>query len=224
MAEQELSNVDVVVYAVFKLGGHERKVHTEEVAYEAYQLAKERFGWRLPKFRKKGFPNKEPVRFRLQRIQCASGDRKGLRIFAKCPDVVAGEIGVKVMSDDQDKVAVRGKCVMMPVGGSNFAEGTVTIEGRTLKAKAIITVKVWVKRLHMVPPDAFMFHERRSLLRRSRVKRTLRTLLISHEIVSPISFVEIYLIGCRHSDPQNPELCKAAFPVSLLVTPLPIQR
>src|SRR5258707_1596412 len=62
MTEPELSNIDLVVYALFKLGGDERKIHTEEIAYEAYSLAKERFGWRLRRFRDMGFPDKEPVR------------------------------------------------------------------------------------------------------------------------------------------------------------------
>jgi hypothetical protein len=62
MTEPELSNIDVVLYALFKLGGDERKIHTEEIAYEAYSLAKERFGWRLSRFRDMGFPDKEPVR------------------------------------------------------------------------------------------------------------------------------------------------------------------
>jgi hypothetical protein len=62
MTTPELSNVDIVVYTLFKLGGYGRKIHTEEVAYEAYRLAKERFGWRLKKFREMGFPDKEPVR------------------------------------------------------------------------------------------------------------------------------------------------------------------
>jgi hypothetical protein len=42
--QSEISNIDVVLYALLKLGGHERKLHTEEIAYEAYALAKERFG------------------------------------------------------------------------------------------------------------------------------------------------------------------------------------
>ncbi len=62
MTEPELSNVDVVLYALFKLGGDERKIHTEEIAYEAHSLAKERFTWRLSRFRDMGFPDKEPVR------------------------------------------------------------------------------------------------------------------------------------------------------------------
>src|SRR5437773_4957118 len=62
MTEPELSNADVVLYALFKLGGDERKIHTEEIAYEAHSLAKERFAWRLSRFRDMGFPDKEPVR------------------------------------------------------------------------------------------------------------------------------------------------------------------
>ena len=62
MTEPELSNVDVVLYALFKLGGDERKIHTEEIAYEAYCLAKERFAWKLRRFRDIGFPDKERVR------------------------------------------------------------------------------------------------------------------------------------------------------------------
>jgi hypothetical protein len=62
MTEPELSNVDIVFYALFKLGGDERKIHTEEIAYEAHSLAKERFAWRLSRFRDMGFPDKEPVR------------------------------------------------------------------------------------------------------------------------------------------------------------------
>ena len=65
MAGPELSNVEIVVYALYRLKGHERKVHTEEVAYESYQLAKDRFGWKLPQFRAKGFPDKDVVRVAL---------------------------------------------------------------------------------------------------------------------------------------------------------------
>lgn len=47
----------------------QKKVHTEEVAWEAFQIAKERFSWRLPKFRNKGFPDKTPVRFALEQAK-----------------------------------------------------------------------------------------------------------------------------------------------------------
>ncbi|MFA4925200.1 MAG: hypothetical protein WC524_00920 [Candidatus Aminicenantales bacterium] len=64
-----LSNMDIALFALYKAGGISKKVHTEEVAWEAYQLAKERFSWRLPKFREKGFPDKTPVRFALEQAK-----------------------------------------------------------------------------------------------------------------------------------------------------------
>jgi hypothetical protein len=63
--DNELSNIDVVLYALYKLDGHMRKVHTEEIAYDAYKLAKERFGWRLQQFREMDLPDKELVRMSL---------------------------------------------------------------------------------------------------------------------------------------------------------------
>ena len=65
MRNDELTNIDIVLYALFRLAGHKHKVHTEEIAFEAYTLAKDRFGWRLPKVRRLDFPDKEPVRISL---------------------------------------------------------------------------------------------------------------------------------------------------------------
>lgn len=67
--EKELSNMDIALFALYKGGGVSQKVHTEEIAWEAYQLAKERFSWRLPKFRQMGFPDKTPVRFALEQAK-----------------------------------------------------------------------------------------------------------------------------------------------------------
>jgi hypothetical protein len=58
--------MDIALFALYKLGGISKKIHTEYIAWEAYQLAKERFSWRLPEFREKGFPDKTPVRFALE--------------------------------------------------------------------------------------------------------------------------------------------------------------
>lgn len=60
-----LTNLDLVVYALYRLGGASRKVYTEEVAWECYQIAPERFSWRLPQFRNRGFPDKDIVRVAL---------------------------------------------------------------------------------------------------------------------------------------------------------------
>jgi len=66
--QNKLANIDVALFALYKLGGISRKVHTEHIAWEAYQLAKERFSWRLPEFRDR-FPDKSPVRFALEQAK-----------------------------------------------------------------------------------------------------------------------------------------------------------
>ena len=91
MKENELSNIDVVLYALCKLDGHMRKVHTEEIAYEAYKLAKDRFGWRLRAFRKMDFPDKEPVRISLMD---AAKEKYGV--------LVTGRAGVEASGKETD--------------------------------------------------------------------------------------------------------------------------
>ena len=65
----ELSNMDIALFALYKIGGVSKKVHTEEIAWESYQLAKEKFSWCLPKFRKLGFPDKTTVRYALEQAK-----------------------------------------------------------------------------------------------------------------------------------------------------------
>jgi hypothetical protein len=69
MKETDLSNVDISLFALVRLGGTTKKIHTEHIAWEAYQLAPERFSWRLPEFRDQGFPDKTPVRFALEQAK-----------------------------------------------------------------------------------------------------------------------------------------------------------
>lgn len=64
-SKNELSNIDIALFALYKLGGISKKIHTESIAWEAFQLARERFSWRLPEFREKGFPDKTLVYFAL---------------------------------------------------------------------------------------------------------------------------------------------------------------
>jgi len=59
--KEELSNIDVVLFALLRLGGIIKKVHTDNIAWESYQLDKERFSWQLPEFIEKGFPDKTVV-------------------------------------------------------------------------------------------------------------------------------------------------------------------
>ena len=87
MAQPALSNIDVVVYALFKLGGYERKIHTEEIAYEAYCLAKERFTWKLRRFRDMGFPDKERVR---RGLTDAAREKYGRLVEGRADDGASG--------------------------------------------------------------------------------------------------------------------------------------
>lgn len=61
-----LSNLDVALYALYKLGGATKKIHTEFIAWEAYKLSEERFSWTLSEFRKLGFPDKTTARYALE--------------------------------------------------------------------------------------------------------------------------------------------------------------
>ena len=63
MRIRSLTNIDIVLYALFRLGGAEHKVHTEHIAVECFKLCKERFSWRLPEYRE--LVDKELVRVAL---------------------------------------------------------------------------------------------------------------------------------------------------------------
>ena len=63
MKEGIRSNLDVVVYALGMLGGGKRKVSTEDIAHETYQLAPDRFSWVLTQYKR--FPDKQVARIAL---------------------------------------------------------------------------------------------------------------------------------------------------------------
>jgi hypothetical protein len=67
MNKAELSNAEIVVYVIFKLGGNERKIPTEHIAMECFKVAKERFSWRLPEY--KEYPDKQHVREALKQAK-----------------------------------------------------------------------------------------------------------------------------------------------------------
>jgi len=67
MAEaKELTNVDVVIYVLAVLGGADHTIYSEDVAASCYDLAPAKFSWRLPKYRKKGWPDKYIVKTALE--------------------------------------------------------------------------------------------------------------------------------------------------------------
>ncbi|OGO07215.1 MAG: hypothetical protein A2Y61_02805 [Chloroflexi bacterium RBG_13_60_13] len=83
-----------------------------------------------------------PLEFERKEYRVRQGSRKTLRLYAKYPDAVGHETEVKISSSDHTKVVARGRCLLVPLEGSNYAEATVTIEGRTLKSKATISAEV----------------------------------------------------------------------------------
>jgi hypothetical protein len=83
-----------------------------------------------------------PLEFEREEYRVRQGSRKTLRLYAKSPEVVAMDTEVDIKSTDGSKVGVRGRCVLTPIAGSNYAEGFVTVEGRTLKSKAELNAEV----------------------------------------------------------------------------------
>ena len=57
----KLSNIDVAIYALYKLGGWQKRIHTEDIALECFRLAPRKFSWiKYPKY-----PDISPVYFSL---------------------------------------------------------------------------------------------------------------------------------------------------------------
>lgn len=58
MNSEELTNVEIVLYALYLLGGTKKKVFTEDIAKKSFELAQLRFCWR----RYPEYPDIEPAR------------------------------------------------------------------------------------------------------------------------------------------------------------------
>jgi hypothetical protein len=87
-------------------------------------------------------PFADPVEFERQEYGVRVGGRRSLRLFAKYPQVVSDRTTVRPYSSADKKVVIRGQCVLTPVAGTNFAEGQIPVEGRTLGCKATVTAEV----------------------------------------------------------------------------------
>ena len=65
MGEQQkdlLSGKDIAVYALYVLGGWQKRIHTEDIALKCYELAPSKFSWvKYPQF-----PDPTPTRFALE--------------------------------------------------------------------------------------------------------------------------------------------------------------
>jgi hypothetical protein len=61
---EKLSDKDIVLYALYLLGGWQERIHTEDIALKCYQLAPSRFSWvKYPQY-----PDIQPVRFALEKV------------------------------------------------------------------------------------------------------------------------------------------------------------
>lgn len=83
-----------------------------------------------------------PLCFEKNDYKVREGKKKTLILRAKFPDVVSSELFPDVISDNRDVPIIGAKCKLIPVAGSNYAEGKVIIQGRRLYAKAVISAKV----------------------------------------------------------------------------------
>ena len=61
MPTKELSNIDVALFALYRLGGAQHPIDTEDIAIECWTLAREKFSWKkYPQY-----PESEPARSAL---------------------------------------------------------------------------------------------------------------------------------------------------------------
>lgn len=107
---RHLSNLDIVLFALFKLDGVNRKVHLEEVACECHRLAPDRFGWELSKFSK--FPDKKAAYYALKDAEKPKHgklvDRIGTREKSKGGQKFwLTEQGAKWIKENEGRVAKR---------------------------------------------------------------------------------------------------------------------
>lgn len=119
----EISNNDIVIYAIFKLGGAEKKVHTEDIAMECFNLSPERFSWTLPKYFKK-YPDKETARITLKNLK--SVKNKGLKL-------VEGRAGATTAGKETDGWRLTPDGVKWILNNQGRIEEALKIDNKAIK-------------------------------------------------------------------------------------------
>ena len=82
------------------------------------------------------------IAFERDLYRVKEGKKKTMVLRAQYPGVVGKESEVQVVSDSPDIVVVGPRCKLTPISGTNYAEGTITVQGRRLQAKGTITASV----------------------------------------------------------------------------------
>lgn len=133
MNKAELSNAEIVAYVIFKLGGNERKIHTEHIAMECFKVAKERFSWRLPEY--KEYPDKQHVREALK-------DAK----YFKEGRLITGRSGVEAAGKEVDGWMLTPEGVRWVIKNHKQIESLLKISTELSKSPDIQRVFKWFER------------------------------------------------------------------------------
>lgn len=79
MPPTELSNIDIALYALYKLGGDTAPIHTEDVALKCFELVAERFSWKkYPQY-----PETDPARSALSDATKSEYGKLARRVLRK---------------------------------------------------------------------------------------------------------------------------------------------
>jgi hypothetical protein len=130
---KELSNAEIVAYVIFKLGGNERKIHTEHIAMECFKVAKERFSWRLHEY--KEYPDKQHVREALK-------DAK----YFKAGRLIIGRSGVEAKGKEVDGWMLTPEGVRWVIKNYERIESLLKISTELSKSPDIQRVFKWFDR------------------------------------------------------------------------------
>lgn len=79
----------------------------------------------------------QPLEFEHKSYHVKEGSTKTLKLFVKYPELVNQETEISITSSDNASVPVIGRCHVVPVIGTNYALGEITIKGRRLIRGAV---------------------------------------------------------------------------------------
>jgi hypothetical protein len=82
----------------------------------------------------------QPLEFEHKSYHVKEGRTKTLKVFAKCPELVNQETKITITSSDSASVPIIGHCHVVPVPGTNYALGEITIKGRRLIRDAVTII------------------------------------------------------------------------------------
>ena len=73
-----------------------------------------------------------PLEFEHKHYKIRERSSKTIQLFAKYPELINIETEIKVISSDNISLPIKGRCILVPVHGSNFAHADIIVEARRL--------------------------------------------------------------------------------------------